>query len=635
MINKIKVNKNRTLKLQRMHLGVKDEHNAEILQFEFPELINGIDVKRCIKKVKFANEDGAYVVQVKEENNNEIKLNSSWTSRPSGTMWVEIESPKPATTDIVITDHVTTEILWKSLPCVVKFMTTPDDSKPPQGEQLRIELTDALRRSIKKNIDSDVSAESTFEQLIGTEEKDYKDSVLWKLRRDMHGMTSRIAGTVTTGDNFPIASNVRILDEFLTEANKKICEVINQNYGTNWITLPWYNSDDGDDKTIEFFVREMPTELRYRLHMDLRNKLKALVEREEITIPINTSTLEETLNSIDFLIATLSAELKEKNIQFNDVSTKIINKVRSTMYNEPPENLTYTEAIDRIEDVRKDLEIAVDGNTDDTFPTLIDKAKNASYMNSIVEIMENSTTLPLNSINTVFSQLGANVKLPYANTENATSITYTNLNYIEEVGFDMTNIYRAGNESFFKPSLENSVYYITGLDRRNISKVMPTNQLFNNAKFRALYTDRISAPTGYGLNGYFEGCTKLQKIGKFDKESRKIVEGEYAEIDFTGHSSSTNITVYRIFYNCYELREVRFVPNTLNVSLDLSSCSLLSKESAISALYSCRRIIDGSKPTITFSAANPNLLGMDDDFKEAIIYAINCGFSVPYYANQI
>ena len=58
-----------------------------------------------------------------------------------------------------------------------------------------------------------------------------------------------------------------------------------------------------------------------------------------------------------------------------------------------------------------------------------------------------------------------------------------------------------------------------------------------------------------------------------------------------------------MMFNCYSIKSVRFVPNTLSVDLDLSVCSALNKDSVISALRACKQLDTAGSAVLAFNTA--------------------------------
>lgn len=80
-----------------------------------------------------------------------------------------------------------------------------------------------------------------------------------------------------------------------------------------------------------------------------------------------------------------------------------------------------------------------------------------------------------------------------------------------------------------------------------------------------------------------------------------VLEEIDADFDFSSCKSSNNI--YRIFEECYKLKNVRFVPNKLSVDLSLADCSELKKDSVVSALRACKQLETAGSAVLAFNTA--------------------------------
>lgn len=151
--------------------------------------------------------------------------------------------------------------------------------------------------------------------------------------------------------------------------------------------------------------------------------------------------------------------------------------------------------------------------------------------------------------------------LPHLNTVSLTSAEnlFKGSGGLTEVSFDCRNVTNL-NQCFTFPYAPNS----------SIQKVTLKNLTSKTTEFYELF---------YG-QGYLEEVD--------------------ADFDFSSVTNSSKLT--RAF-SCAKLKSVRFVPNTLSVSLDLSSCTVLSKDSVIYALRACKQLETAGSAVLSFNTA--------------------------------
>lgn len=152
-------------------------------------------------------------------------------------------------------------------------------------------------------------------------------------------------------------------------------------------------------------------------------------------------------------------------------------------------------------------------------------------------------------------------KIPHLNTINLTdgSDFFRGCGGVTEVSFDCTNVTKMEKTFLFPYTPNSSIKKIT---LKNLSnKVTSFLQCF-------------------------EGQGYLTEI----------------DADFDFSSVKTKVGTNRMF-NCYSIKSVRFVPDTLSVDLDLSVCSALNKDSVISALRACKQLDTAGSAVLAFNTA--------------------------------
>lgn len=93
-----------------------------------------------------------------------------------------------------------------------------------------------------------------------------------------------------------------------------------------------------------------------------------------------------------------------------------------------------------------------------------------------------------------------------------------------------------------------------------------------------------------------------------------------ADFDFTNCTNTKNM-----FTQCNKLNAVRFVPDSLSISLDFTDCSALSRDSVISALRACRQLETAGSAVMSFNTAVYNAELMTE-----IEAAVAKGFKVTF-----
>lgn len=152
-------------------------------------------------------------------------------------------------------------------------------------------------------------------------------------------------------------------------------------------------------------------------------------------------------------------------------------------------------------------------------------------------------------------------KIPHLNTINLTDASgfFRGCGGVTEVSFDCTNVTKMDFTFLFPYAPNSSIKKITLKNLKNTVK---------------------------SFNQCFAGQGYLTEID--------------ADIDFS--SVKTKDETDRMF-NCYSIKSVRFVPDTLSVDLDLSVCSALNKDSVISALRACKQLDTAGSAVLAFNTA--------------------------------
>jgi len=257
----------------------------------------------------------------------------------------------------------------------------------------------------------------------------------------------------------------------------------------------------------------------------------------------------------------------------------------------PYDEMTLDELVDEVED---------------TIMLTDEKQFNLDCMQAIISSTESEKTYNQYT-NFPILNLGYSnhmVKLPYLKTDRVSFYCASNGvhigNYIEEVGLDFTSCVKFMSDLTDNAKTNLKKFVLTGFKDVDTATQGRVNQLFYNCRgLIELYCDELNL-NRLGEKTYaqiFENCLNLKKIGGFNKNTRKI-DNSLGRIDFTG---CTNI--YNMFKSCSSLEEVRFKPCTslndgLSLSLDLSSCGVISKESICSLINALQFYTPGTVKSV-------------------------------------
>lgn len=533
-----------------------------------------------------------------------------------------------------------------------------------------------VRGSMKVNVGGDYNyTDSDLEYLLGTEP--YRSGVLNEVARQIRSLRESFSPVPSEYDE-AICDDITIMTRLEGFVKSDLVDAINEVLSTSYTTeMSWAQLDDvirelpdrvkdvildAVNKRIAEAIPDIKVGLAWEYckvvelsRQDVREVIehldteygKEVTSLDEIPLwfaPVFPQLKEYFTNGAksqdnEILVSDVNAVANEELLSYsaefeeNVTTTKgaigdTIDAISSSMYNVPPENLTYTESVNRIEEVQEDLAKAVGFNIVLPYPKLVEQAKNAGYMQSIVDFVEAQT----NFIRFSEKYLGSANQLlilPYFNTELMTFNMQgvSSPQYCKEIGFDMSRGTYTHSLMFSACTNLNKLI-LTGFDKRDTveeSKRGSLSEFFTKAKnVQEIYTDGICA--GYyptpTYQQMFDGLTSLVTIGGYDKSNRIIDNTNYGYIDFTGCNNTTNM-----FRSCIMLENVRFVPNTLTISLDLSAGVQLSKESAISAINACGTV---TSATLKLSTLNPNIQDTDPDIASAIASATAKGWSVTY-----
>lgn len=153
-------------------------------------------------------------------------------------------------------------------------------------------------------------------------------------------------------------------------------------------------------------------------------------------------------------------------------------------------------------------------------------------------------------------------KIPHLNTINLTDASnfFKGCGGVTEVSFDCTNVTKM-NMTFSFPYAPNS-----SIKKITLKNLKNTVKSFNQCFIRQAFLEEIDA-----------------------------------DFDFSSCKSSDDIS--GIFEQCYKLKNVRFVPNTLSVDLSLADCSELKKDSVVSALRACKQLETAGSAVLAFNTA--------------------------------
>lgn len=127
----------------------------------------------------------------------------------------------------------------------------------------------------------------------------------------------------------------------------------------------------------------------------------------------------------------------------------------------------------------------------------------------------------------------------------------------------------------------------------------------------------------------FQNCTNLKRATLLEPSS-SMTRLDYAFYNcprlesITGEINCTYVTTFgAAFYYCVALKDLRLKGNTLSVNIDLSPCSVLSRESVLSVLAACKNI--DSTHTVRFASAVYSA-----DISTQTMAAVNKGWTVAF-----
>lgn len=171
-------------------------------------------------------------------------------------------------------------------------------------------------------------------------------------------------------------------------------------------------------------------------------------------------------------------------------------------------------------------------------------------------------------------------------------------NYVEECGYDLTNITRLATDMFGTTYNTKALkkLILTGFDKSNSATITPYYRNNRSAVFRSLtnleelYVDKLCVK-GYSSTDFFNvlffDCTALETIGGANPETGEI-DDNYGEIDFTSCTDTSSM-----FLNCYQLKNVKFTQNSLKISLSLAQSNNLTAESLLSLVNCLNSTVTG------------------------------------------
>lgn len=148
-------------------------------------------------------------------------------------------------------------------------------------------------------------------------------------------------------------------------------------------------------------------------------------------------------------------------------------------------------------------------------------------------------------------------------------------------------------------------------------------------------TISIAIPKATTLENTFSDCQKLKSVNLISPTSSlTTLRGAFQNCGLlemiTGEINCTNFALNGFdytFIRCSNLKEIRLEPYTLSVYIDLSPCSVLSRESVLSVLAACKNI--DSTQTVKFASAVYSA-----DISEQIMSAVNKGWTVAFGSTQ-
>lgn len=234
MIRKINVYENRTMSFDDEHceiVGVIGENNAEILQFAFPDTINGYKTREMLKSLRYVTDAGASTLLLE---NDRVYISESLTAYPEAQIWLILESVDLAPA-----------MKWMSFAYELYFDEHPDDSKPDPGVEIRAELTLKLKAGLTALVGGEYPEGYSFEEVLGTPENNYDDGQLkstsWKAT-ELRAMIDAVL--VTDADT--IESALDLTKEHLESFKERLVPVLEDVYDIEYIAdLPFVdNSND-------------------------------------------------------------------------------------------------------------------------------------------------------------------------------------------------------------------------------------------------------------------------------------------------------------------------------------------------------------------------------------------------------
>lgn len=176
MNNKIYVFEDRHLSIEKENFGVTTENNAEILNFTFPETINGEQISSYTKTVYFSDGTNKYSRVIQSDGT--VKLDSGLTAKEQLTFWVEVTGDN---------------FKWISFPYDIYFEFVGSDL-PPAPEDVRIELTNDLRLALISAIGYELSEDIDHEKMTG--------ETIPQIPVDLQSALTEATGETVTGSTF-------------------------------------------------------------------------------------------------------------------------------------------------------------------------------------------------------------------------------------------------------------------------------------------------------------------------------------------------------------------------------------------------------------------------------------------------
>lgn len=231
----------------------------------------------------------------------------------------------------------------------------------------------------------------------------------------------------------------------------------------------------------------------------------------------------------------------------------------------------YTATTNGIYDIRNYNTVEVE--TDERTP--IDY-RNSAFASSVRTWIESLVNININYVPWQMGDSTHLIDLPYFKTENATSafnVTqgFKQANYVRSIGFDLSS---ASDYNMNILSSNVKVAYLTGMTHLDWASAF-----YNKYYIEELYFDEVRTLGGNkSFNGAFNHCRALKRIGGFNK-STELIDDAYGKVNFSGCTDTTYM-----FYDCGSLEEVRFVPNTLNLTLSMSNSPSLTRATVLSLI---------------------------------------------------